>query len=266
MPQAGIAHPFGAVRLGRRLIHWADLKKSLSLEISRVSNFQSFFIESCVCPWPYRRQLYFQKNCPSQTSLSHRQTTGIGILRSGGIIFRGRAFSIIAGVGSRKVRDSYLWVLSIDMNLTSYPLIPLFYGMLILGLFPDSSRAKDSGPKFQQDFDESLAIAKESDQPLIVIFSASWCAPCQQMKRAVYPGEEVRPYRESFVWAYLDADAEENRSLMTRFGVRGIPYIAFLRPDGSVIDQLMGVVPPAEFSEALDRILKEKTRSREGSE
>ncbi|MEX2581394.1 MAG: thioredoxin family protein [Verrucomicrobiales bacterium] len=121
-------------------------------------------------------------------------------------------------------------------------------------LSPTTAVSADSAPKFHHDFAEASAAAKEAGKPLITIFSASWCPPCQQMKRAVYPSEAAQPYHEKFVWAYLDADEEKNRPLAGKFGVSGIPHIAFLRPDGSMIGHFAGAVSPEQFTGILDKV------------
>ncbi|MEX2577627.1 MAG: thioredoxin family protein [Verrucomicrobiales bacterium] len=121
--------------------------------------------------------------------------------------------------------------------------------------WPTPSRAEKAGPEFEDNFETAREAAEEAGKPLIVIFSASWCAPCQQMKSSVYPSEEVQPYHESFVWAYLDADKEENRPLMAQFGVSGIPHITFFRADGSAIGQFAGAVDPLQFTKILTKVL-----------
>ena len=70
-----------------------------------------------------------------------------------------------------------------------------------LSLAAGSSKAADGAPHFEHDFDKAAAVAKKENKPLIVIFSASWCPPCQQMKKEVYPSKTVTPYHDSFVWA-----------------------------------------------------------------
>ncbi|MEC5128730.1 thioredoxin family protein [Verrucomicrobiales bacterium BCK34] len=136
-----------------------------------------------------------------------------------------------------------------------------FCGVILLAaalLFPLSLRADESGPAFHHDFEKASEAAKETKKPLLVVFSASWCPPCQQMKKQVYPSKEVQPYHDQFVWAYLDADEDKNKPLAAEFGVSGIPHIAFLREDGSMLGHFAGAVAPDQFTEILDKVLADK--------
>lgn len=97
-------------------------------------------------------------------------------------------------------------------------------------------------PEFASDFLEAKKKARAEEKPLIVIFSATWCPPCQHMKRVVYPSSEITPFHEQFVWAYLDADLEANRALMHEYGVHGIPHIALHDSEGVVTSHLRGAM------------------------
>lgn len=119
---------------------------------------------------------------------------------------------------------------------------------------------------FHDDYEEALAISAEEDKPLIAIFSAEWCPPCQTMKRSVYPSEAVQPFHDQFVWAYLDADVPANRPLMQRFGVSGIPHIAFVKPDGEPLGQFVGGAPPEGFAEILTQVLEDAAEAQGSAE
>lgn len=125
---------------------------------------------------------------------------------------------------------------------------------------PASSHSADeevhgSGPKFHHDIQSALAEAKQTNKPIVAIFSASWCGPCQMMKKKVYPSAEVAPYVDKFVWAYLDADLPANRDLMESHGVNGIPHIGFVSPDGKKLGQsVVGYTEPKEFASILAKV------------
>ncbi len=118
------------------------------------------------------------------------------------------------------------------------------------GDFPEGS------PAFEHNLADALAKAKAANKPVIAIFSAVWCGPCQKMKKEVYPSAEVKPFHDKFIWAYLDADEDSNAADMKMFGVRGIPHIEFLDSTGKSIGQQVGSGPSDAFAKKLAEILK----------
>lgn len=124
-------------------------------------------------------------------------------------------------------------------------LLPAFAGE-----FPEGS------PKFGTSYSAALETAKKEGKPVILVFSAVWCPPCQSMKKNVYPSAEVKPLHEKFVWAYLDVDDEANAKAAEKFSVEGIPHVQFLNSEGKGVDKVVGGVPPAEFAGLLNKVLE----------
>ncbi len=117
------------------------------------------------------------------------------------------------------------------------------------GEFPKGS------PEFIINYDELLAKQKETGKPAVIIFSATWCSPCQVMKNKVYPSAAVKPFHDKFLWAYLDADDPLNKKAQEKYAVSGIPHIEFLNPAGKSIGQQEGSRSPKDFSKKLEEIL-----------
>jgi len=115
--------------------------------------------------------------------------------------------------------------------------------------FPEGS------PKFGTSYKAALEQAKTEGKPAILVFSASWCGPCQAMKKNVYPSKEVTPLHDKFVWAYLDADLEDNADAMKKYGVEGIPHIQFVNAEGKAIGTQVGSTDPADFAGTLNKML-----------
>lgn len=118
------------------------------------------------------------------------------------------------------------------------------------GDFPEGS------PAFEHKLSDALTKAKAENKPIIAIFSAVWCGPCQTMKKKVYPSAEVKPFHDKFVWAYLDADDAANAADMKKFKVEGIPHIEFLDSKGKSIGQQVGSGPSADFAKKLEEMIK----------
>ena len=117
------------------------------------------------------------------------------------------------------------------------------------GEFPKGS------PKFITSYRKLLSEQKETGKPAIVIFSATWCGPCQTMKNKVYPSAAVQPFHDKFLWAYLDADDRMNEKAKEKFAVSGIPHIEFLNAAGESIGQQVGSNSPEAFAKKLEEIL-----------
>lgn len=111
-------------------------------------------------------------------------------------------------------------------------------------------------PAFVHSYAEAMSAAKSSGKPAILVFSASWCPPCQAMKKDVYPSAEVKAYHDKFVWAYIDVDEASNEKATAQFGVKGIPHIQFVTSAGKAVDKQVGSSSSAEFAKTLAAVLK----------
>ncbi|MCP5556583.1 MAG: thioredoxin family protein [Verrucomicrobiaceae bacterium] len=145
------------------------------------------------------------------------------------------------------------------MNTKTSTLLALALTFLIAPAF-----AKDfpkGSPKFEHSFRSVMSDAKKSGKPVIVVFSASWCPPCQAMKNDVYPSAEVQALHDKFEWAYLDVDDRSNKKVAAEFGVGGIPHVQFLSADGKPIDKQVGSSSAASFAKTLEGVLKKASET-----
>jgi thioredoxin-like negative regulator of GroEL len=124
--------------------------------------------------------------------------------------------------------------------------------------------AKDfpkGSPKFEDNARSVLNDAKKSGKPIVMVFSAVWCPPCQAMKKDVYPSEAVKALHDKFEWAYLDTDDNDNAKAAKEFGVEGIPHIQFLDASGKPIDKQVGGSSPESFAAKLKDVLAKAGKS-----
>ncbi|MDB6006830.1 MAG: hypothetical protein JWR15_3817 [Prosthecobacter sp.] len=120
-------------------------------------------------------------------------------------------------------------------------------------------------PKFFTTTSAALKAAKENGKPIIMVFSAHWCAPCQSMVKDVYPSSLVQPLQDKFNWAYLDIDDEANNKLADGFKVETVPYIFFLDAEAkTTLDQLDDATTSEKFAKKLTEVLKKYEAAKKG--
>lgn len=103
-------------------------------------------------------------------------------------------------------------------------------------------------------FEKVLAQAKTDGRPVLIDFFADWCAACKELDRETYPAPEVisQSSEGQFLTIKIDATNSEDAldALMERFGVEGLPTVAFVAPDGKVLTRprITGFLEPTPFA------------------
>jgi thioredoxin-related protein len=116
-------------------------------------------------------------------------------------------------------------------------------------------------PKFEHSLKTATANAAKSGKPIIAVFSAVWCGPCQMMKKEVYPSAAVKAYHDKFEWVYLDVDDKSNNTAAKKYEVNGIPHIQFIGSDGKDLGSQVGSTSPEDFANTLEQTLKKAAGS-----
>jgi thiol:disulfide interchange protein DsbD len=109
------------------------------------------------------------------------------------------------------------------------------------------------------DYDEKLvqsAIAQ--GKPLIIDFTADWCIPCREMEQYTFSSPTVIAKVKQFVPLRVDlthSTKPENRSLMEKYRIKGVPTVIFLGRNGREIEDLRfyEVIKPEEFLRRMER-------------
>jgi thiol-disulfide isomerase/thioredoxin len=102
--------------------------------------------------------------------------------------------------------------------------------------------------------EEALGLAQEKDQRVFVRFYASWCSSCKTLDEEVLSTRVGGELTSDMVAVSYDFDDEENRPLIERYVVLGLPTTLILSPDGTQVGRIMGYESKeqwvAEFREA----------------
>ncbi len=98
--------------------------------------------------------------------------------------------------------------------------------------------------------DNNFEELLQSEKPLVVDFWATWCGPCKQIGPAI---EELATEYEGKV-TIGKCDIEENDELVSKFGIRNVPTVLFIK-NGEVIDKQVGAAAKSVFQAKIDSLL-----------
>jgi thioredoxin 1 len=90
----------------------------------------------------------------------------------------------------------------------------------------------------------------ESQQPVLVDFWATWCAPCRAIAPAIE--ELAAQYKGKVKVAKINID--DNQNTPQQYGIRSIPTLLLFK-GGKVVDQIVGAVPKSKLEDALRKVV-----------
>ncbi len=92
--------------------------------------------------------------------------------------------------------------------------------MLLFCIFTTTLMANP--PVFKTDYKDAIAVSEALDQDLILVFTASWCGPCKNLKR------DLTKYSDLFKDTTICIiDIDKDRKLAGKYGVNKVPYSIF---------------------------------------
>lgn len=112
--------------------------------------------------------------------------------------------------------------------------------------------------KSETELQQALA---ENNKPLVMLdLYADWCVACKEFEKETFSDPSVQKAFGDMLLLQVDMtkNSEENRALMTKYKVLGLPTILFFNRDGKEIEggRVNGFMPPVEFLQWIEKIRK----------
>lgn len=98
--------------------------------------------------------------------------------------------------------------------------------------------------------DANFSELLETGLPIVLDFSATWCGPCKKIAPII---EELAGEYDGRV-IVGKCDVDENEVLTSKYGVRNIPTVLFIK-NGEVVDKNVGAAPKSEFVAKIEALL-----------
>jgi len=140
-----------------------------------------------------------------------------------------------------------------DVKLGLYAKKLLGVLLLLVGLYYLGSLVGMNGngslPSGDWSANEPAAVlkARTEEKPLLIVFGARWCPPCQKLKKEILNDKNVAERLKTLSLLYVDASYEtkEIASVLDKYGVVGLPTVLFVSSGGEVWHDLafVGRVP-----------------------
>ena len=108
---------------------------------------------------------------------------------------------------------------------------------------------------------ELQQVLAENNKSLVMLdLYADWCVACKEFEKETFSDPSVQKAFGDMLLLQVDMtkNSEENRALMTKYKVLGLPTILFFNRDGKEIEgsRVNGFMPPVEFLQWIKKISK----------
>ena len=108
---------------------------------------------------------------------------------------------------------------------------------------------------------ELQQVLSENNKSLVMLdLYADWCVACKEFEKETFSDSSVQKAFGDMLLLQVDMtkNSEENRALMTKYKVLGLPTILFFNQDGKEIEgsRVNGFMPPVEFLHWIQKIRK----------
>ena len=114
--------------------------------------------------------------------------------------------------------------------------------------------------KVKSEAELQQALSENNKSLVMLDLYADWCVACKEFEKETFSDPSVLKAFGDMLLLQVDMtkNSEENRALMTKYKVLGLPTILFFSRDGKEIEgsRVNGFIPPVEFLQWIEKISK----------
>jgi thioredoxin-related protein len=86
--------------------------------------------------------------------------------------------------------------------------------------------------------ESAFAMAKKRNMSIFLYWGATWCPPCNQIKKTIFTKKEFQKEMNYFIPVYLDGDEKRAQTWGEKLGAKGYPTMIVLNSQGKEVTRM----------------------------
>lgn len=83
-------------------------------------------------------------------------------------------------------------------------------------------------------YNEALELSKQNNKPILIDFSAVWCANCYELKEKVFVNEELKKFIDDSL-IFTEVDVDKYKNISDEYNVKWLPWIIVIDSDKNIL-------------------------------
>ncbi|TXJ44662.1 protein-disulfide reductase DsbD family protein [Brachyspira pilosicoli] len=83
-------------------------------------------------------------------------------------------------------------------------------------------------------YTEALELSKQNNKPILIDFSAVWCANCYELKEKVFVNEELKKFIDNNL-IFTEVDVDKYKNISDEYNVKWLPWIIVIDSDKNIL-------------------------------